>query len=97
MKPLYGAAPIAIGPEAHTNRVISFDRNFIHHDQEATKYSKLINNTFGNMSLDLAIDEIRSNPSKWKRRIMDAMAHDLSWDGECYEVHVAAYSAIKNM
>jgi len=28
---------------------------------------------------------------------MEAMAHDLSWDGECYEVHVAAYSATKNM
>jgi len=28
---------------------------------------------------------------------MEAMEHDLSWDGECYEVHVAAYSAIKNM
>ncbi|KAK2373989.1 UDP-Glycosyltransferase superfamily protein [Trifolium repens] len=93
----YGAAPIEVGPEAHTNRVIPFDRNFIHHDQEATKYSKLINNTFGNMSLSLAIDEIRSNPSKWNRRIMNAMAHDLSWDGECYEVHVAAYSAIKSM
>ncbi|RHN54858.1 putative starch synthase [Medicago truncatula] len=87
----YGAVPIAVDSDSHTNR------NFINHDQEATKYSKLINNTFGNMSLGLAIDELRSNPSKWKRRIMEAMAHDLSWDGECYEVHVAAYSAIKNM
>jgi len=33
----------------------------------------------------------------WKRKIMQAMAHDLSWDGECYDVHVEAYSAIKNM
>jgi len=28
---------------------------------------------------------------------MQAMAHDLSWDGECYDLHFAAYSAIKNM
>ena len=28
---------------------------------------------------------------------MEAMAHDLSWDGECYDVHVEAYSAIKNL
>lgn len=39
-------------------RVIPFDRNFMNHDQEATKYSKIINNTFENMSLVLAIDEI---------------------------------------
>ncbi|KAI5438029.1 hypothetical protein KIW84_023952 [Lathyrus oleraceus] len=93
----YGAAPIAVGLDAHKNWVIPFDRNLMNHDQEATKYSKIINNTFGNMSFGLAIDEIRSNPSKWKRRIMEAMSHDLSWDGECYEVHLAAYSAIKNM
>ncbi|CAK8540379.1 unnamed protein product [Lathyrus sativus] len=93
----YGAAPIAVGPDTQKNRVIPFDRNLMNHDQETTKYSKIINNTFGNMSLGLAIDEIRSNPSKWKRRIVEAMSHDLSWDGECYEVHLAAYSAIKNM
>ncbi|KAK7252473.1 hypothetical protein RIF29_36435 [Crotalaria pallida] len=93
----YGAAPIAIGHDASTSRAILFDRNFINQDHEATKYSRLINSNFGNMSLSLAIDEIRSNPSKWKKRILEAMAHDLSWDGECYEVHVAAYSAIKNI
>ncbi|XP_058777444.1 probable starch synthase 4, chloroplastic/amyloplastic [Vicia villosa] len=93
----YGAAPIVVGPDTQKNRMIPFDRNFMNHDQEATKYSKIINNTFENMSLGLAIDEIRSNPSKWKRRIVEAMSHDLSWDGECYEVHIAAYSAIKNM
>ncbi|KAG4992188.1 hypothetical protein JHK87_025645 [Glycine soja] len=43
-------------------------------------------------------DEIpRTNPAMWKRKIMQAMAHDLSWDGECYDVHVEAYSTIKNM
>ncbi|KAI5438002.1 hypothetical protein KIW84_023942, partial [Lathyrus oleraceus] len=59
----YGAAPIAVGMHTHINRVIPFDRNLMNHDQEATKYSKIINNTFGNISLGLAIDEIRSNPS----------------------------------
>ncbi|XP_061336863.1 probable starch synthase 4, chloroplastic/amyloplastic [Gastrolobium bilobum] len=93
----YGAAPIAVGTDASTNRAIPFDRNFINQDHEATKYSQLIKSTFGNMSLSLAIDEIRSNPSKWKQRITEAMAYDLSWDGECYEVHVEAYSAIKNL
>ncbi|KAK7307294.1 hypothetical protein VNO77_40223 [Canavalia gladiata] len=93
----YGAAPIAISPDTSATRVIPFDRNFINHDHEATNYSRLINTTFGNMSLSLAIDEIRTNPIMWKRRILQAMAHDLSWDGECYDVHVAAYSAIKNL
>ncbi|KAL2348961.1 hypothetical protein Fmac_002961 [Flemingia macrophylla] len=87
----YGAAPIALTPDASTNR------SFINQDYEATKYSKLINSTFGNMSLSIAIDEIRTNPVMWKRKIMQAMVHDLSWDGECYEVHVTSYSAIKNM
>ncbi|XP_027360743.1 probable starch synthase 4, chloroplastic/amyloplastic isoform X3 [Abrus precatorius] len=87
----YGAAPIAVALDASTNR------NFLNHDHEATMYSRLINSTFGNMSINLAIDEIRTNPAMWKQRMMQAMAHDLSWDGECYDVHVAAYSAIKNL
>ncbi|TKY70003.1 starch synthase 4 [Spatholobus suberectus] len=93
----YGAAPIALANDASSKRAIPFDTSFINQDREATKYSKLINSTFGNMSLSLAIDEIRTNPATWKRKILQAMAHDLSWDGECYDVHVAAYSAIKNM
>ncbi|XP_027908570.1 probable starch synthase 4, chloroplastic/amyloplastic isoform X1 [Vigna unguiculata] len=93
----YGAAPIALTSDASTNRVIPFERNFINQDHEATMYSKLINSSFINMSLSLAVDEIRTNPAVWKRKIMQAMAHDLSWDGECYDLHFAAYSAIKNM
>nr|ACD13787.1 starch synthase V precursor [Lotus japonicus] len=88
----YGAVPIAVSPDASTNRTMPFDRS-----HEATKYSQLVNSNFRNMSLNLAIDGIRSNPSQWRRRIMEAMKHDLTWDGECYEVHVAAYSAIKNI
>ncbi|KAK7407167.1 hypothetical protein VNO78_08852 [Psophocarpus tetragonolobus] len=93
----YGTAPIALASDTSTNRSIPFDRSVINQDDEATKYSKLINSSFGNMSLSLAIDEIRTNPAMWKRNIMQAMAHDLSWDGECYDVHIEAYSAIKNM
>ncbi|XP_052725754.1 probable starch synthase 4, chloroplastic/amyloplastic isoform X2 [Vigna angularis] len=93
----YGAAPIALTSDASTNRVIPFERNFTNQDHEATMYSKLINSSFLNISLGLAVDEIRTNPATWKRKIMQAMAHDLSWDGECYDLHFAAYSAIKNM
>ncbi|XP_014521359.1 probable starch synthase 4, chloroplastic/amyloplastic isoform X2 [Vigna radiata var. radiata] len=93
----YGAAPIALTSDASTNRVIPFERNFTNQDHEATMYSKLINSSFLNMSLGLAVDEIRTNPAMWKRKIMQAMAHDLSWDAECYDLHFAAYSAIKNM
>ncbi|XP_047159652.1 probable starch synthase 4, chloroplastic/amyloplastic isoform X2 [Vigna umbellata] len=93
----YGAAPIALTSDASTNRVIPFERNFTNQDHEATMYSKLINSSFLNISLGLAVDEIRTNPAMWKRKIMQAMAHDLSWDGECYDLHFAAYSAIKNM
>lgn len=38
-----------------------------------------------------------NNPSRWKQKIMDAMAMDFSWDAECYDVHVSAYTAIKNL
>ena len=39
-------------------RSIPFDRSFINQDHEATKYSKLINSSFVNMFISLAIDEI---------------------------------------
>ncbi|KAI4328086.1 hypothetical protein L6164_020473 [Bauhinia variegata] len=87
----YGAAPIAVVPDASTYR------DLINHDNQTTKYSQFMNSTFGNMSLNLAIDEIRTNPSKWKRRIMEAMAQDFSWDAECYDIHVSVYAAIKNL
>lgn len=87
----YGAAPIAI-PTTEKNFRYSVD-----HDHEITKFSEFIRSTFGVMSLSRALDEITSNPSSWKRKIMDAMAKDFSWDGECYDVHVSAYAAIKNL
>lgn len=39
----------------------------------------------------------KNNPSKWKRKIMDAMEMDFSWDAECCDIHVSAYTAIKKL
>ncbi|KAI9125189.1 hypothetical protein K1719_003805 [Acacia pycnantha] len=87
----YGTAPIVVDHDAAANR------HFINRDPETTKYSQFINSTYGNISLDLAIDEIRNSPSKWERRIKEAMRQDFSWDGECCDIHVSAYTAIKNL
>ncbi|KAJ6906908.1 LOW QUALITY PROTEIN: starch synthase 4 [Populus alba x Populus x berolinensis] len=48
------------------------------------------------LSLSQAVDEINS-PSKWKQKIVDAMAKDFSWNAECYDVHVSAYTALKSL
>ncbi|XP_034220641.1 probable starch synthase 4, chloroplastic/amyloplastic isoform X2 [Prunus dulcis] len=87
----YGAAPIAV------NSNDDGFRNFVEHDYETTNFSRFISSTFGNMSITQALDEIRNNPSKWKRKIMDAMEMDFSWDAECFDIHASAYTAIKNL
>ncbi|PON97125.1 hypothetical protein TorRG33x02_071750 [Trema orientale] len=87
----YGAAPIALNSE--NNRF----RHFVDHDFETTKFSRLISSTLGNMSIDEALNEIKNNPSKWKRNIMDGMAMDFSWDAECCDIHVSAYTSIRNL
>ncbi|CAB4283973.1 unnamed protein product [Prunus armeniaca] len=87
----YGAAPIAV------NSNDDGFRNFVEHDYETTNFSRFISSTFGNMSITQALDEIRNNPSKWKRKIMDAMEMDFSWDAECCDIHASAYTAIKNL
>ncbi|CAB4314403.1 unnamed protein product [Prunus armeniaca] len=86
-----GAAPIAV------NSNDDGFRNFVEHDYETTNFSRFISSTFGNMSITQALDEIRNNPSKWKRKIMDAMEMDFSWDAECCDIHASAYTAIKNL
>ncbi|CAK7339679.1 unnamed protein product [Dovyalis caffra] len=86
----YGAAPIAV-----TSNENNF-RDFVDHEQETTRFAQFISSTFGCMSLSQAVDEIKSNPSKWKQTIADAMVKDLSWNAECYDVHVSAYTAIKS-
>ncbi|XP_008236823.1 PREDICTED: probable starch synthase 4, chloroplastic/amyloplastic isoform X2 [Prunus mume] len=87
----YGAAPIAV------NSNDDGFRNFVEHDYETTNFSRFISSTFGNMSITQALDEIRNNPSKWKRKIMDAMEMDFSWDAECCDIHASAYTAVKNL
>ncbi|XP_031385466.1 probable starch synthase 4, chloroplastic/amyloplastic isoform X2 [Punica granatum] len=87
----YGAAPIAL--IADDDRF----RHFVDHEYETSKYSRFIPSTFGNMSISQAIDEMISNPSKWKRNIAEAMEKDFSWDAECSNVHISAYEAVKNL
>ncbi|XP_075475678.1 putative starch synthase 4, chloroplastic/amyloplastic isoform X2 [Primulina tabacum] len=87
----YGSAPI---------RIYFSDsslRHFGEHDNESTNFAKYINNTFGNIPLGQAIDEIKNNPSEWYRRITDAMSKDFSWDAECSDVHVSAYESLKRL
>ncbi|XP_038996911.1 probable starch synthase 4, chloroplastic/amyloplastic [Hibiscus syriacus] len=87
----YGAAPVL---EA------SGDNNFRYyadHDHEISRFLQFLRSTLGIMSLSQAIDEIRNNPSTWKTKISKAMKEDFSWDAECYETHVSAYSAIKSL
>ncbi|CDP02665.1 unnamed protein product [Coffea canephora] len=71
--------------------------NFADHDFGRPEVSKYISNSFGNMSLSQAINEIEEDPSQWNRKITDAMAKDFSWDAECCDIHVSAYAAIKNL
>ncbi|KAK2656693.1 hypothetical protein Ddye_009745 [Dipteronia dyeriana] len=87
----YGAAPIAVNPHD-----IGF-RHFLDFDHGTSKFSQFISSTFGNMSLSQALDEIKNNPSNWKGRIKDAMTQDFSWDAECCDIHVSAYSALENL
>ncbi|KAK8673050.1 hypothetical protein V6N13_111406 [Hibiscus sabdariffa] len=37
----------------------------------------------------------RNNPSTWNTKISNAMKMDFSWDSECYETHVSAYTDVK--
>ncbi|KAL0863181.1 hypothetical protein Bca101_042299 [Brassica carinata] len=78
----YGAAPIELNPQ--TGHVGT-------HEQEATT-ANFINSLFGRMSLDQALDLIKKDGSLWELKIMEAMAKDL-----CCDVHVSAYTSIKNL
>ncbi|XP_044470745.1 probable starch synthase 4, chloroplastic/amyloplastic isoform X2 [Mangifera indica] len=87
----YGAAPILVASDD-----IRFRHDLVI-DHETTKFSHYINSTFGNMTLSQALNEIKNSPSTWKQKIMDAMSEDFSWDSECCDIHVSAYSALKNL
>lgn len=87
----YGAAPVA------ATLIDNQFRQIKDYDFESTEFSQYINNTFGNVSLSRAIDEIKNNPSQWNRKIMEAMTKDFSWDAECCDKHVSAYTSILNL
>ncbi|GFQ00427.1 probable starch synthase 4 chloroplastic/amyloplastic, partial [Phtheirospermum japonicum] len=86
----YGAAPVLV------NYADNRFRHFGDDSVENTKFSQYVKYTFANMSLGQAIDEIEHNPSQWNIRINDAMKKDFSWDSECADVHISAYTAVKN-
>ncbi|KAL6225017.1 hypothetical protein ACLB2K_003871 [Fragaria x ananassa] len=87
----YGTAPIALN-SSHDNF-----RNFAEHDYETTNFSRFVSSTFGNMSISEALNEMKNHPSKWKRKILDAMEMDFSWDAECCDVHTSAYTSLKKL
>ncbi|XP_022894653.1 glycogen synthase isoform X1 [Olea europaea var. sylvestris] len=90
----YGAAPIAVRP---ADSRFSPNRHFGDHDMEGTEFSLFINKTFAQLSLSQAVEEITKNPSEWNRRMTDAMMKDFSWDAECSDIHIRAYSSIKEL
>ncbi|KAJ0726335.1 putative starch synthase, catalytic domain-containing protein [Helianthus annuus] len=86
----YGAAPVPV------NFTDDRLRKFIDPgNTEHTQLSEYIINTFANVSLSQAIDEIKKKPSQWNRKILEAMSKDVSWDAECYDIHVSAYMSLK--
>ncbi|XWS33422.1 hypothetical protein CRYUN_Cryun22dG0081200 [Craigia yunnanensis] len=87
----YGAAPVS---ETFDDENLRYSAD---HDREITRFSEFMRSTFGNMSLSQTIDEIKNNPSMWKRKMTNAMEKDFSWDAECYDIHVSAYAAIKTL
>ncbi|KAK9053187.1 hypothetical protein SSX86_029819 [Deinandra increscens subsp. villosa] len=82
----YGAVPVPVNVADDSVRNI---------DTERTRLSEYIINTFANVSLSQAIEEIKNKPSQWNRKIMEAMSKDVSWEAECYDVHVSAYMSLK--
>ncbi|XP_015063466.1 probable starch synthase 4, chloroplastic/amyloplastic isoform X4 [Solanum pennellii] len=87
----YGAMPILL------DFTDSKYGHFVDGDVEGTEFSRYIKDTFSNMPLNQAIDELKNNPSKWDKKILDAMIKDFSWDAECCDIHISAYTAIKNL
>lgn len=86
----YGAVPVPL------NVVDNELRHFIDPDSQRTRLSEYIINTFANVPLSQALDEIKNKRSQWNEKIKDAMSKDLSWDAECYDVHVSAYTSLNN-
>ncbi|KAF8017560.1 hypothetical protein BT93_H2669 [Corymbia citriodora subsp. variegata] len=87
----YGAAPVALSSSDDRSRH-SADL-----DHDISEYAQFIKSTFENIPLNQALGEMRSNPSKWKRKMADAMDKDFSWDAETCNIHISAYAALKNL
>ncbi|KAL6498491.1 hypothetical protein OROHE_026588 [Orobanche hederae] len=87
----YGTTPIPV------NSPDSRFSDFGSDSSKGCRFSQYINSAFGNMPLGQALDEIKNNPSEWKRRIKDGMGKDFSWESECAEVHISAYQVVKKL
>ncbi|GAB2283038.1 hypothetical protein Dimus_017569 [Dionaea muscipula] len=87
----YGAAPITIASNKKQFRNNNDEKN------GSTQVAQYLDSTFARISLSHALDEIRNKPLQWNEKIVDAMKRDFSWNGECYDVHVAAYAQVKKM
>ncbi|KAJ8567394.1 hypothetical protein K7X08_019602 [Anisodus acutangulus] len=60
-------------------------------------FGHFVDDNFINIPLSQAIDELKNNPSKWDKKIVDAMTKDFSWDAECCDIHISAYTEIANL
>ncbi|XP_010023404.2 glycogen synthase isoform X2 [Eucalyptus grandis] len=87
----YGAAPVALSFSDDRSRHV------VELNHDISEYAQFIKSTFENISLSQALDEMRSNPSKWKRKMADAMDKDFSWDAETCDVHISAYAALEKL
>lgn len=85
----YGAAPILVNPSKEAFR------HEMEHDPESTRPSQYIISAFGDVSLNQALDQM--NTSQWSRKIKEGMQRDFSWEAECCDVHMAAYTHIKSL
>ena len=34
---------------------------------------------------------------QWNQKIMNAIRKDFSWDAECFDIHISAYTSLKNL
>ncbi|CDY08760.1 BnaA06g24640D [Brassica napus] len=83
----YGTVPIELNPQTG-----NCFRHVGTHEQEATTTAKIFNSLFGRMSLGQALDLMKKDGRLWELKIKEAMEKDL-----CCDVHVSAYTSIKNL
>ncbi|KAJ4965431.1 hypothetical protein NE237_017280 [Protea cynaroides] len=86
----YGAAPVTL---TFNNDGLSS----VEHDFESTGSSQYISSVFANMTLSQALDQFKNDQTQWNLKMKDAMSKEFSWDAECYDVHIAAYTSVRNL